>query len=203
MTQPAAPEAPEPPPPARRLSARGRAWRALAVTAGTLLVINGSVFGNDVYWPFGPMSQFAFRVGTNDAIRSTFLAAVDADGRLQRVSISPHNLGIARAEIEGQQTRFVRDPGLLSTLAGNYHERHPDAPGLTQLWLGQEVTKLHNGRDAGTSVETVVGWPRNTLIPPSLPGPGGATIPVDLDAPENSQKNTGADNGETGQEGRK
>ncbi|GLY17371.1 hypothetical protein Kisp01_43860 [Kineosporia sp. NBRC 101677] len=191
----------------KRLSTRSRAWRAVALTVGTLLIANGSVFGNDVHWPFAPMSQFAFRVGTNDAIRATFLAAVDSEGMLQRVALSTNNIGIARAEVEGQQTRFVREPELLSTLAANYAERHPDAPELTQLWLCQEVTELRNGRDVGTSQETIVGWPANTLVPESLPPSGApadaAKVPVDLRAPENSQENTGENTGESGQEGRK
>ena len=76
-------------PTVKRLSTRGKVWRAVALAVGTLLIVNGSVFGNDVHWPFAPMSQFAFRVGPSDAIRSTFLAAVDEDGMLQRVALSP------------------------------------------------------------------------------------------------------------------
>lgn len=187
----------------KRLSPRSLAWRALAILAGTLLIANGSFRGNDGDWPFASMGQFAFRTGTDDVIRSTFLAAVDQNGMLQRVALSPNNIGIARAEIEGQQTRFVADPALLSKLAENYAARHPGTPALTQLWLCQDVTKLHKGREAGTSEETIVGWPANTLIPATLPGPGGAKVPVDLHAPENSRPNTGQDRGESGQEGRK
>ncbi|GAA3637987.1 hypothetical protein GCM10022223_66130 [Kineosporia mesophila] len=160
-----------------RLSGRSLIWRAAALAAGTLLVINGSVFGNDVYWPFGPMSQFAFRTGTNDVIRSTFLAAVDEDGMLQRVTLSPANLGIARAEIEGQQPRFVREPDMLSDLAANYRRIHPGVPELTQLWLCEKVTKLHNGRDAGSTTQTVVGWPENSQVPADLPEFGGLKVP--------------------------
>ncbi len=189
--------------PVRRLSARSLAWRALAILAGTLLIVNGSVRGSDRDWPFASMGQFAFRTGTDDVIRSTFLAAVDQDGMLQRVALSPNNIGIARAEIEGQQRNFVFQPSMLKNLAENYHQRHPGAPQLTQLWLAQDVTKLHKGRDVGTSQETIVGWPANTLTPPSLPGPGGAKVAVDLHAPENSVPNNGEDRGQSGQEGRK
>lgn len=207
MSSPQPDAVPPEAPTVQRLSSKSLIWRGAALTVGTLLIVNGSVFGNDVHWPFAPMSQFAFRVGPSDSIRSTFLAAVDEDGMLQRVALSPRNIGIARAEIEGQQTRFVREPDLLDTLAGNYAQRHPDAPKLTQLWLCQEVTALVDGRDAGTTKETIVGWPANTLVPESLPEAGvpadEAKVPVDLDAPENSQENTGENDGTSGQEGRK
>jgi hypothetical protein len=136
-----------------------------ALLLGTLLVVRGSVIGNDVEWPFAPMSQFAFRVGQNDAIRATFLQARTADGELKTVPITVPNLGLARAEIEGQQPRFVREPSMLADLAASYARLHPGEPALTQLWLNERVTALHNGRVAGVSVHTVVGWPVNDTAP--------------------------------------
>jgi hypothetical protein len=153
----------------RRVGRAGVIWRSVLLLAGVLLVVRGSVWGNDVDWPFGPMSQFAFRVGHDDAIRSTFLEARDAGGTVMIVPLTARNIGIARAEIEGQQPAFVRQPSLLSALASNYHERHPDAPGLTQLWLGEHVTALHNGREAGTTTDTLVGWPENSTAPEVAP----------------------------------
>jgi hypothetical protein len=143
------------------LSRASLIWRSAVLVAGTLLVIWGSVFGNDVHWPFGPMSQFAFRVGTNDAIHSTFLQARTARGDVIVVPITPKNLGIARAEIEGQQPAIIRDPQLLAALASAYHRIHPNEPVLEQLWLRDRVTVLHNGRAAGQHVVTLVGWPVN------------------------------------------
>ncbi len=196
------PPSPPPEPEVKRVSGRGLLWRAVALAVGTLLIVNGSVYGNDTHWPFASMGQFAFRVGDNDVIRSTFLAAVDEDGNLQRVALSHNNIGIARAEVEGQQRNFILQPELLDTLAGNYARRHPGAPALTQLWLCQDVTQLYKGRETGTSIETMVGWPANTLIPESLPEPGGEMVPVDLEAPENSRPNTGESTGQSGQESR-
>ncbi|GAB3281477.1 hypothetical protein [Kineosporia babensis] len=204
----AAPAAPPPEPGSRpepevkRLSGRGLLWRALALAVGTLLIVNGSVYGNDTHWPFASMGQFAFRVGDNDSIRSTFLAAVDEDGNLQRVALSHNNIGIARAEVEGQQRNFILEPQMLSALAENYARRHPGSPELVQLWLCQDITELYKGRERGTSIETMVGWPANTLIPESLPEPGGEKVAVDLDAPENSRPNTDESTGQSGQESR-
>jgi hypothetical protein len=151
--------------PVERLGTAALSWRLLALAVGTVLVVCGTVIGNDIDWPFGPMSQYAFRVGPDDAIRSTFLEARTADGEVMQVLITPHNLGIARAQIEGQQPAIVRQPSLLKALADSYHRLHPDEPELTQLWLGENVTALHNGRDAGHSVNTLVGWPVNDTAP--------------------------------------
>jgi hypothetical protein len=155
-TEPVPPTAPTEP---VRLTRPALAWRSLALAAGTLLVTYGTLFGNDVDWPFAPMAQFAFRVGRDDAIHSTFLQARTRTGKVITVPITPTNLGIARAEIEGQQPAIIREPRLLGDLAGAYARLHPDRPPLTQLWLRDRVTVLKNGRAAGVHVDTLVGWP--------------------------------------------
>jgi hypothetical protein len=142
-----------------RLRRPALVWRTVALLAGSLLVTYGTLFGNDIDWPFAPMAQFAFRVGADDAIHSTFLQARTAGGDVITVPITPHNLGIARAEIEGQQQAIMRDPRLLRDLADAYARLHPDEPRLTQLWLRDRVTLLKNGRAAGVRVDTLVGWP--------------------------------------------
>ena len=157
--------------PVRRLSRASLAWRGVLLVLGTLLVIRGTVIGNDVDWPFGPMSQFAFRVGHNDAIHSTFLQARTTTGEVIVVPLTAHNIGIARAEIEGQQPAIIRQPALLGDLAGSYHRLHPAEPALQQLWLRDRVTVLHDGRADGEHVTTLVGWPDVTAPAPEVPTP--------------------------------
>ncbi len=152
----------------QRLNRAPVAWRSAVLAIGTLLVVWGTLFGNDVDWPFGPMSQFAFRVGRDDAIRSTFLQARTSKGNVMVVPITVSNLGIARAETEGQQNAIIRDPRLLGDLASSYHRLHPTEPGLTQLWLRERVTVLRNGRDAGQHVDTLVGWPDSSQQAPEV-----------------------------------
>jgi hypothetical protein len=146
------------------------AWRSAVLVIGTVLVVWGTLFGNDVDWPFGPMSQFAFRVGRDDAIRSTFLEARAANGHAMVVPITVRNLGIARAEIEGQQNAIIREPQLLGDLASSYHRLHPTEPPLTQLWLRERVTVLRNGRDAGQHLDTLVAWPSGSEPAPEVAG---------------------------------
>ncbi len=153
------------PPPVQTLGRTSVAWRVAALLLGTVLIVRGSAIGNDIDWPFTPMSQFAFRVGQDDAIRATFLQARTADGEVKVLPITLPNFGLARAEIEGQQPRFIRDPSMLADLAASYARLHPGQPGLTQIWLNERVTLLRNGRAAGEQVQTLVGWPVNDTAP--------------------------------------
>jgi hypothetical protein len=146
-------------PPVRRLGRVGLIGRLAALALGTVLVVHGTVFGNDVQWPFAPMAQFAFRVGPDDSIRSLYLAARTVQGQDIVVPLSPPNLGIGRAEVEGQLPAIQRDPRLLKDLIEPYPRLHPGAPALAQVWLRERVTVLKNGRANGEYVETLVGWP--------------------------------------------
>lgn len=147
--------------PVRRLGRAGLAWRVVAAVAGTLLVAWGTFLGNDVYWPFAPMSQYAFRVGHDDSILSTFLQARTTTGQLIVVPINTKNLLVARAEVEGQLPAIERDPTLLRDLIQPYSRLHPGRPALAQAWLKQRVTVLHDGKQAGSYDQTLVGWPVN------------------------------------------
>lgn len=162
---PQSPEQPSTEPPVQTLGRASIAWRLAALLLGTVLVVRGSVIGNDIDWPFAPMSQFAFRIGPNDAVRATFLQGRTADGEIKLIPISVPELGLARAEIEGQQPRIIRDPSMLADLAASYARLHPGQPRLTQLWLNERVDVLRNGRGAGERVDTLVGWPDNDTAP--------------------------------------
>lgn len=130
----------------RRLPAGSAAVRVAALLAVCGLVGYGTLAGNDDQWPFAPMSQFAFRVGPDDSIRSTYLVAWQPDGRQVRVPLSTNGVGIGRAEIEGQLPDFERDPALLGSVAVAAHRQHPDWPAYVRLELRQQVTPLHRGR---------------------------------------------------------
>jgi hypothetical protein len=146
----------------QRLGRAGLAWRLAALAAGVYLVSYGTFLGNDVQWPFAPMSQFAFRVGRDDSIRSLYLQARTATGEIITVPLNPPSIGIGRAEVEGQLPRIQRDPTMLRELVDPYPRLHPGRPALTQVWLRQRVTILKDGRAAGVENRTVVGWPQNS-----------------------------------------
>lgn len=142
-----------------------RGWRVAALVAGLLLLVDGTARGNDDLWPFGPMSQFAFRVERDGEIRSTFVTALTTDGRVVRVPLTSSGAGVGRAEIEGQLPRIVRDPSLLDSVAEGWRRQHPDEPGYVHLWLRQSVIPLRDGRPGTAREETLAEWAVQTAGP--------------------------------------
>jgi hypothetical protein len=145
--------------PVQRLGRGSLIWRSALLVAGTVLITLGTLVGSDHDWPFGPMSQYAFRAGPDDAIHSTFLQARTVQGDVIMVSLTPGNVGMRRAEVEGQHGAMQLHPALLGELATSYHRLHPDRPALEQLWLIDRVTTLHRGQVTGHSQRTIVAWP--------------------------------------------
>ena len=163
-----------------RLGPLSVAWRLGVLAVIGVGAVASSVWGNDVDWPFAPMAQFAFRVGADDSIRSTFLQGRTADGTVYIVPMTSPTVGVGRAEVEGQIPAMQRDPRLLGELATAYHRLHPDRAPLLQLWLRQQVTLLHEGRSAGRRVDDLAAWTAPGSVPqpvPAAPVPGSKYVP--------------------------
>ena len=125
------------------------AWRwRLAITV--LLVTGvtaGSLVGQDPWWPFAPMSQYAFSVDLDGEIRSTFVEADTVDGDRVRVPFGNDGIGIGRAEVEEQLDRLVADPSLLQGIAEAHAKRLPEQPAYAVVRLKQRVSQLDDGRE--------------------------------------------------------
>lgn len=147
----------------RRLSRTGLAWRVVVALGVVTLAVNGSVRGNDVQWPFAPMSQFAFGVDLDGAIRSTYVEADTSAGTTVRVPLTAGGVGLGRAEVEGQLPRLVADPSLLQSIAVAAARRHPGWPRYTRLRLRQEVSDLRGGEVVSTRTERLADW---TVVDP-------------------------------------
>ncbi len=141
-----------------RLRPAQLAWRVGATALVVGLAVNGSVRGNDVQWPFAPMSQFAFGVDLDADIRSTYIEAETTAGTVVRVPLTVGGVGLGRAEVEGQLPRFVADPSMLQAIAVAAARRHPDQPRYTRLWLRQEVSDLDDGTVVSTSTVQLATW---------------------------------------------
>jgi hypothetical protein len=141
------------------LSAPARAWRLGAVGAVAALLFYGSAWGQDDNFPFGPLNQYSFRIDRNGEIRALWLDADTAAGTHLRLDISSsEDVGIARAEIEGQLDRIIAEPARLQELAQAYARLHPARPRLTRLTVGQDVTLLRDGRPSGTRTDVFTHW---------------------------------------------
>jgi hypothetical protein len=124
------------------LTPRG-VWLRLPVTlVGAVLVLAGTLWGDDDHFPFGPFKMYASAVDPDAPAEDTRVEATDGSGAV--VLVTPENTGIRRAEFEGQLGRFREQPALLRTVADAYERRNPDAPPLRELRL---VIRWHEVRD--------------------------------------------------------
>ncbi|MEN3271522.1 MAG: hypothetical protein V7636_283 [Actinomycetota bacterium] len=84
---------------------------ALALVA----VLAGTAWGQDDDFPIGPFRMYATAARPTGTVRVAELFGVKADGT--RVLLQAHDVGLRRAELEGQLPRFRKDPNLLAALA--------------------------------------------------------------------------------------
>jgi hypothetical protein len=143
----------------RPLPGAGRAWRLAAVLGVLGLLVYGSAWGGDDLFPFGPMSQYSFRIDPDGEVRALWVEADLADGSHRRLDISnAGDIGVARAELEGQLDRIIADPQRLATLAEAWVRLHPDRPELRRIIVGQDVVELSDGREAGRRTDVFTAW---------------------------------------------
>lgn len=144
----------------------------LAVTAVVVTTVClGTWVGNDEWWPFAPMSQYAFSVRNDGVINSLTMDALTTDGEVVRVPLSKELIGIERAEIEGQAPRIIRTPELLQDIAVLHRRRLPDETPYAVIWLRNTSTSIPTGN---TTMHTLASWQVRDPLDPRPSGlPGG------------------------------
>lgn len=122
-----------------RLPVGSRAWRAIVVVVLTLLFCAGSVVGDDHWWPFSPWRMFATSQAATGSVWSTGIEVRTADDpdAWVHAPLTPENVGLNRAEVEGRIPQIEADPARLGTLARSHTELRPDAP----AWVGLRVVR--------------------------------------------------------------
>jgi hypothetical protein len=158
--------------PARPLGPYAVLWR-LAVTAAVVTTVClGTWVGDDDWWPFAPMSQYAFSVQNNGVINSLTMDALTVDGDVVRVPLSKEKIGIERAEIEGQAPRIILHPELLQDIAVLHSRLLPREPAYRVIYLRNTSTQIGTG---ATTIHTLATWEVRDPLRPSPSGiPGGA-----------------------------
>lgn len=136
------------------LSPSGRLARALVTLVGAALLLAGSAWGSDDHFPFGPFRMFAGVNGPDEPAPDTRVEGTDVTGAT--VVLTERNSGIRRAEIEGQQERYVARPELLREVATAYAARNPDAPALVEVRLVVRWHEIRDSRPANTIRDEVV-----------------------------------------------
>ncbi|MBN1093648.1 hypothetical protein JKP75_14440 [Blastococcus sp. TML/M2B] len=152
------PSSPLPPsaaePEVLRLSPSGRRRRLSAVLIVLGLLLAGTVWGDDDAFPFGPFRMYSTRNDPNAPVISTRAVGVTAAG--EEIKLSGGQVGLRRAEFEGQIQRLRAHPELLGLLADAWTEDHPDAPELVAVQVVHRKFGLSDGRPTGDYTDTVV-----------------------------------------------
>ena len=126
-----------------RLPGAERAWR-LAVHAVVLaLAVAGTAWGGGGDLRVGALLMYAGRAGNDVPVGSTRVVGVTADGT--EVGMSGGEVGLRRAEFEGQLGRVIAQPELLGELGEAYVRRNPDAEPLVRVDVIQRDFELRDG----------------------------------------------------------
>jgi hypothetical protein len=158
--------------PVRPLGPYAVLWRVAVTAAVVTTVCLGTWVGNDDWWPFAPMSQYAFSVQNNGVINSLTMDALTVDGDVVRVPLSKEKIGIERAEIEGQAPRIIARPELLQDIAVLHSRLLPHEPAYAVIYLRNTSTQIGTG---AATIYTLATWQvRDPLRPQPSGIPGGA-----------------------------
>jgi hypothetical protein len=137
-----------------RLSRTGRVSRLAATAVVLAILLAGTVWGTDDDFPAGPFRMYSTRADPNAPVVSTRVVGLTEAG--EEVRLSGGQVGLRRAEFEGQLSRIRNEPQLLGLLADSYAERNPDAEELVEVQVVQRHFELRNGTRTGAYEDTVV-----------------------------------------------
>lgn len=137
-----------------RLPAAGRIRRLAATIVVLALLVVGTLWGNDSAFPFGPFRMYSTRADPNAPVISTRVVGLTDSGA--EVRLSGGEVGLRRAEFEGQLLRLTEHPALLGLLAESFAGRHPSAPHLSEVAIVQRHFELRNGTRTGGYADTVL-----------------------------------------------
>ncbi|MEI4272082.1 hypothetical protein TEK04_10145 [Klenkia sp. LSe6-5] len=144
----------EAPPQVERLSPSGRRARLAAAAVVLALLLTGTVWGDDSEFPFGPFRMYSTRADPDAPVVSTRVVGVTADE--EEVRLSGGEVGLRRAEFEGQLPRLVADPSLLGLVAESYEAAHPGGPELVRVEVVQRRFELAGGERTGAYTDDVL-----------------------------------------------
>jgi hypothetical protein len=127
----------------------------LATAAALVILVVGTLWGQDDDFPFGPFRMYSIRNELDGHIRGAVAEVGIENGNAYEVEIRADQFGLRRAELEGQLSRSGDHTDVAKYLASAYNKLHPDET-ITRLRLYYETTSLENGRPAGEPSRTLI-----------------------------------------------
>ena len=137
-----------------RLGPTARSARLAGAAVVLTLLLVGAVWGDDDAFPFGPFRMYSTRADPDAAVVSTRVVGLTAGG--EEVRLSGGQVGLRRAEFEGQLPRIEAHPELLGLLADSYAAKHPGAEELVEVQVVQRRFELSDGQPTDAYSDTVV-----------------------------------------------
>ena len=137
-----------------RLSSRARLVRLVAAAAVLALLLVGAVWGDDNAFPFGPFRMYSTRADPNAPVVSTRVVGLTAAG--EEIRLSGGQVGLRRAEFEGQLPRIEAHPELLGLLADSFAAKHPHAQELVEVKVVERRYELSGGKPTDAFSDTVL-----------------------------------------------
>ena len=137
-----------------RLGPAARSARLAGAALVLALLLVGAVWGEDDAFPFGPFRMYSTRADPDAAVVSTRVVGLTAAG--EEVRLSGGQVGLRRAEFEGQLTRVEAHPQLLGLLADSYAAKHPGAEELVEVQVVQRRFELSDGQPTDAFADTVL-----------------------------------------------
>jgi hypothetical protein len=118
------------------------------------LLLGGTLWGEDDDFPFGPFKMYAGRAAPDGQVNSTRVVGLTPGG--EEIRLSGGQVGLRRAEFEGQLPRLQQHPELLGLLADTYIDTHGSAPDLVSVQVVQRRYELRDGVRTGAYQDTVL-----------------------------------------------
>lgn len=137
-----------------RLPWGARLIRLIVGAAVLALTLAGTVYADDYAFPFGPPRMYATRADPDTPVSSTRVVGLDDGG--EEIPLSGGEVGLRRAEFEGQVPRLVEHPALLGLLAETYLVHHPDSDPLAAVAIIVRRYELDDGVRTGSYVDDVL-----------------------------------------------
>lgn len=122
-----------------RLRGAGRLWRSVLTLVLLVVFCAGSLVGDDHWWPFSPWRMFSTSQAATGSVWSTGIEVRTAAQPAEwvRAPLTPENVGLNRAEVEGRIPQIEADPSRLATLARSHARLRPHA----DAWVGLRVVR--------------------------------------------------------------
>jgi hypothetical protein len=132
----------------------------VVLLAFATVFVLGSVVGQDDWWPFSPWRMFSTSTPPSGVVVAMALEVRTADHPSWRsTGLTPWNVGLNRAEVEGRIPQITSRPQLLGTLAESHARLHPDDAAWTAVRLVRRETVIVDRRPTGEVREReVASW---------------------------------------------